>query len=291
MALLIETDIGRDLDDYLAICMLDSWGVKISAISVSPGDPDQLALVAGLRADLGAKWMFGPSVLGRKKKSLGGIHRGLRQENTEPDGWGPLLFAAALVEGPCDLLTIGPVHALSVLLAREAVSFDRVIVQGGFCSYRIHACKNRAPKFDGKETVSTFNLNGCVTGAALLLEAKCKERYFVGKNVCHTVVGRPYKFSGFSSESIGSKLFSIALEKYFRSGKSEKALHDVVAAVCYVDPSIGTWIRGTPYREKNGEWGTELDPAGDLVLVDFDYERFWKMVGFTVPSPIPLVYV
>jgi hypothetical protein len=284
MALLIETDIGRDLDDYLAICMLDSWGVEIAAISVSPGDPDQLALVAGLRAELGAKWKFGPSVLGRKKHSLAGVHTELRQENIEPDGWGPDLFQKESEEYPCDLLTIGPVNAIKDLLTRQDANwlFEKILIQGGFCGYHAHQHKcYQLPKFEGKDTVNTFNLNGCVEGSKLLLNAPCAERRLVGKNVCHTVVGRPDLFSGFLAgrmSNTGARLFQIALAKHFKK-KPEKALHDVVAAACYLNPSIGTWIQGTPYRAKNGEWGTQPDAEGDLVLVDLDYDRFWKLLG------------
>jgi inosine-uridine nucleoside N-ribohydrolase len=282
MTLLVETDIGRDLDDYLAFCYLASVDVQISAVSVSPGDPDQLALVAGLRADLGAKWKFGPSILGRKKKSLAGVHKELRQEVVEPDGWGPDLFQEELEKGPCDLFTIGPVNAMLDLLRRQDVfwKFRKIVIQGGFCSYRVYPCTHRLYKFEGKETVHTFNLNGCVDGAKLLLSVPCDQRFTVGKNVCHTVVGRPDIFSGFLAgrmSNTGAKLFQIALAKHF-SKKPEKALHDVVAAACYVDPSIGTWIRGKLYRAQNGEWGTDPNNPEDYILVDLDYDRFWQMI-------------
>lgn len=280
MKLLIETDIGRDLDDYLAVCFLHSMGVEIAAISVAPGDPDQLALVAGLRADLGATWKFGPSVLGRKKSSLAGVHKTLRQESIAPDGWGPDLFEEELAKEPHDLLVIGPANGMLDLLRRQDSmgGFNKIVVQGGFCSYSLYSPKHRLEKFEGKEVVNTFNLDGCISAAKLLIDVPCAERYFVGKNVCHTVVGSPRIVTGLRSKDIGMQLFQNALLRHF-AAKWEKALHDVVAAACYLDPSIGTWVKGDPYRAVSGKWGTELHPDGSSILVDLDYPRFWNMLG------------
>ena len=44
MDLIVETDLGHDPDDFFAICYLLACGVKIRAVLVTPGDPDQIAL-------------------------------------------------------------------------------------------------------------------------------------------------------------------------------------------------------------------------------------------------------
>jgi hypothetical protein len=286
--LLIETDIGRDLDDYLAICMLDSWGVDIAAISVSPGDHDQLALLGGLRKDLNRDWKIGPSIQGRNKRSLSGVHKGLRLFGITPDGYGPDLFQQELEKGPHDLLTIGPVHGMLQLLLRPNTNwipttsryeFNTIVMQGGFCGYDVYSPEVRLDKFEGKKTVSTFNFNGCPQGAKLLLKVPCRDRYVVGKNVCHTVSGEASMLQKPRPYTPGAKLFWNVMESYFKwHPTSTKALHDVVAAACYVNPEIGTWVFGEPYSERF-EWGTNA--AGrhaDRVLVDLKRDKFWGMV-------------
>lgn len=283
MPLLIETDIGRDLDDYLAICYLAEQEIEIEAISVTPGDPDQIALLAGLRAELGAKWKIGPSLPNRNKHSLAGVHRKLRQDYfVAADGLGKDLFLDALQKQKCDLFVIGPPQCVQQTLEEKPnVEFQRILVQGGFCGYHAHSQKcQRLPKFEGKDEVSTFNLNGCVKGAELLLEARCEQRRFVGKNVCHTVAASMKNIEGFvraHNYRTEAKLFFYAIYARLSKGE-EKKLHDVVAAVCFTNPEIGEWILGTPYR-KEGKWGTYPDPFGDPVLVDINYPAFYDKLG------------
>jgi len=275
--LLIETDIGRDLDDYLAICLLDSWGVDIAAISVSPGDHDQLALLGGLRKDLNKSWKIGPSIKGRNKRSLSGVHKGLRLFGITPDGYGPDLFQNELQKGPHDLLTIGPVHGMLDLLSRPDINFtfNKILIQGGFCSYDLYAPTVRLDKFEGETTVNTFNFDGCPQGTKFLLKMPCQDRYVVGKNVCHTITADPSILEPYPNTP-GAKLFWNAMEHYFKGHPTyTKALHDVVAAACYVKPTIGTWIFGQPYSEKF-EWGTKT--GQDHVLVDLDRDKFWRMI-------------
>ena len=51
--LIIETDIGRDPNDLFALCYLFGAGADIRAITIWPGDPDQVAVVRFLLRQLG----------------------------------------------------------------------------------------------------------------------------------------------------------------------------------------------------------------------------------------------
>lgn len=44
MKLIIETDLGHDPDDFFAICYFIDAGIDIQLITISPGDPDQIAI-------------------------------------------------------------------------------------------------------------------------------------------------------------------------------------------------------------------------------------------------------
>jgi hypothetical protein len=45
--LIVETGLGHDPDDFFTLCYLAAAGVRLRAITVVPGDRDQLADEAG----------------------------------------------------------------------------------------------------------------------------------------------------------------------------------------------------------------------------------------------------
>ena len=51
--IIIETDIGRDGEDFFALCYFFAAGADIKAIVISPGDEDQVAVAKLLL------WEFG----------------------------------------------------------------------------------------------------------------------------------------------------------------------------------------------------------------------------------------
>ena len=71
------------------------------------------------------------------------------------------------------------------------------------------------------------------------------------------------------------ELFLEGMKLYLDKHDSKK-FHDPVAAVCHIHPEIGTWFKGTPYRDK-GKWGIVSGGNSDI-LVDIDREKFWKHI-------------
>lgn len=91
--LIVETDLGHDPDDLFALCYLAAAGVSIRAITVVPGDPDQLPLARLFARVLGVDIPVGASHLAGRKPSSGGVHHRLLgrfgvPRSTEPDGPG-----------------------------------------------------------------------------------------------------------------------------------------------------------------------------------------------------------
>jgi inosine-uridine nucleoside N-ribohydrolase len=131
-------------------------------------------------------------------------------------------------------------------------------------------------KFEGMETVPTFNLNGDVKGAVRFLESATPTR-FVGKNVCHTIVYDREVHDAITATRAKSRAGELLREvmAMYLEGHPEKMFHDPTAAVCHLHPEIGTWVDGTPYRQSGG-WGTRVGRSPHRALADIDRGALWR---------------
>ena len=198
MKLIVETDIGHDLDDFFAICYLFAAGVDIKAILISPGDESQIAVVEFLlkMLDKHQDVAIGVPELGRRKEEPTSIHKALLDKYKFPyyssnaNESSSLIFDILTKNDNMDFFGCGPLKNISMTtISRDILKFDVATMQGGFIGYDIHNLPvPRLLKFEGRVTVSTFNLNGCTKGGLNFLQMNIKERRFVGKNVCHGVI-------------------------------------------------------------------------------------------------------
>lgn len=283
MDLIIETDIGHDPDDYFALCYLAAAGVKIRAILICPGDPDQVAVAKLFCDEVGLDIPIGASKLDRTKLSSGSIHHGLlkkynRRLEAKPDGLGKDIFDDVLRNYPnSELFIIGPVTSIGSWLKENNKSFKRATMQGGFCSYDVMSPSIRIPAFEGKSWMPTFNMNGDRPGALAFLNANIAERRFVGKNVCHTVLYTKEEYRRMEKPRCrAAELFMEGMGMYLERHESKK-FHDPTAAACHLHPEIGKWVCGKVQKIEGG-WGTTLDGDKDLVLGDIDYENLWRRI-------------
>lgn len=284
MDLIVETDIGRDPDDFFALLYLVAAGVHIRAITISPGDKDQVAVAKFLCRELGLDIPIGSAKPDREKSSVGGVHVDVLQKyqwprRLDPDGYGPEILRDTLAKYPgAEWFIIGPLQSIGGYLANAPPTLPkRATMQGGFVGYHLHAPPVRLDKFEGLETIATFNLNGDVKGAQRFL-AEDFPRSFVGKNVCHTMVYDRSVLDRHLDHPPQSRAMELFLEamKLYLEHSPEKMFHDPTAAVCHLHPEIGTWIPGELFREKGG-WGTR--PGGkDQMLVDLDREAVWRHI-------------
>jgi pyrimidine-specific ribonucleoside hydrolase len=281
---IVETDLGHDPDDLFALCYLAAAGASIRAITVVPGDPDQLAVARLFARVLGLDIPVGASHLTGRKPSSGGVHHRLLgrfgiPRAAEPDGPGDEVLASAFDRYPdAELFVIGPCTSTARYLARaDARVPRRLTMQGGFLGYHLFAPSVRLPEFEGKEWVPTFNLNGDRKGAAVLLAAPVPDRRFVGKNVCHTILYDAAVHATMPApppDNPAAELFRLAMNLYLEDHPTKK-WHDPTAAVCHLHPEIGTWVRGRVTKLGSG-WGTVADPAGDHILADIDRDALWE---------------
>jgi inosine-uridine nucleoside N-ribohydrolase len=281
--IIIETDLGHDADDFYAILYLAEIGYEIAAITISPGDPDQIAVAELIRGELGYDFPIGVSKLDRTKYSSWGMYHTMLDrygysKDGKHDGYGPDIIKKIFETDPAtESLVIGPVSSLGRYLeANPTKSFSNITMQGGYCSYDQHSfpCQ-KLEKFTGCPTVSTFNLNGDIKGGLALSNALCSNKRFVGKNVCHTVEYTKDIAAKLQVNSRPTELFKEASDILMEHNETKK-FHDPTAAVCHVHPEIGSWITGQIYRE-SGKWGTRLNGGNqDLILADINYDKLWE---------------
>src|SRR5262249_689172 len=195
MDVIVETDLGHDPDDFFALCYLAAAGVRLRAISVVPGDRDQLAVVRMLVEFLGLDVPVGASKPDSQKSSSGGMHHDLLDRFGFPreaghDGPADEIITETMRRYPgCEFLVIGPCTSTARYLSpRHPRMPAPLTMQGGFLGYDLHAPQVRLPQFEGRTWMPTFNLNGDRRGAEVLLKAAIPERRFIGKNVCHTLL-------------------------------------------------------------------------------------------------------
>lgn len=284
MDLIVETDLGRDPDDFFALCYLHSAGYSIRAILISPGDQDQVAVARGLLKEIGLDIPVGSARHGDQSSS-GGVHMAFLRRygyplRTPSDGDGSTILSDVLATYPdSSLFVCGPVQNVGRYLEKGGVAPGEVTIQGGFVPYHIHPYDvPQVPAFVGKTTVPTFNLNGDPKGGLRLIQSGARVR-MVGKNVCHTIIYDRERH-GFVKQvpptSRAGELFREVMDIYL-DGHSEKKFHDPTAAVCMRHPEIGTWIPGTPYRAA-GAWGTHMNPEGHQCLVDVNRDALWDRI-------------
>lgn len=281
--LIVETDLGHDPDDFFTLCYLAAVGVRLRAITVVPGDRDQLAVARMLVKTLGLDIPVGASKPDSRKCSSGGMHHALLDRLGFPreachDGPGHEVIAATLAGHPnCEFLIIGPCTSTARYLSRpDAVVPRRLSMQGGFLGYHLHAPTVRLSEFEGRTWMPTFNLNGDRRGAEVLLKAAIPEWRFVGKNVCHTLLyDRAFHATMPTADpkSPAQALFMAGMEEYLRTHEVKK-WHDPAAAALHLHPEIGIWVRGRVSKIEGG-WGTVADEGGDLILADVDREALW----------------
>ncbi len=264
MGLIIETDLGRDPDDLFTLIHLIENEINILAITITPGDPDQVAVAKFLNSYYGLDIPIGVSDVNRAKTSSGGVHYKLLEHHNFPktakhDGAGHEIIASEYMGQLDEVLIIGPCTNIGRWITEYNPIIAKATMQGGFLPCEME-------KFRGKEYVPTFNLNGDRKAADIFLNHSIKERRMVGKNVCHGIVLKENIFT--------CGLNKLLADMYFK-GHSEKKMHDPLAAVMHFNPEIGYWVKGKTTRMGSG-WTTDLNNPEDYILESVDESEFWE---------------
>jgi inosine-uridine nucleoside N-ribohydrolase len=301
MNLIIETDIGRDPDDFFCLCYLLASGIDIKAITIFPGDEEQIALTRLICKTAGKDIPIGiPANRKTKKSYCGEFHLSLlekyksyenfhssllsdKKHSIVPDGIGSDIIEETISNHPdCDLLCIGPVTNVAEFLEKSDHIFEKTTFQGGFLPYYLHSPNIRLDKFENVSRANSFNFNQDLDSISKVINSnQLKNKRFVSKNICHSVSYDLSIHKRVVPKCEISILFHSAMSIYLNNHSSKK-FHDPLASVCHVHPEIGQWINGTPKYEEEGKWTTVLDASNNQLLCDLDYEAFWEhIVNFT----------
>jgi len=124
----------------------------------------------------------------------------------------------------------------------------QMVFQGGYSPNSIHPLE----KFKNEQWVQSFNPSGAKKDFNLLLESKdIFLKMYVGKNVCH----------GFTKEILKKEWEpnNKIIKEFWDKLKDNKAMHDVLAAKCLIEPTKYIWERKAPIWNKNKMSTTSTD--------------------------------
>jgi inosine-uridine nucleoside N-ribohydrolase len=276
----------NDPDDFLTLLfLLGHPQANLRAVTLFPGTPQQVGLVRrAVNNWFGRDIPIGAYQLQRETRAVSPWHL---------DAYGPV--APSLDARPggevlleqctedMTLITGAPLKNLGAAMQLEASNGRRLrlreaVIQGGFAGEGIVPRERQLPKFAGRVTCGSFNLNGDPrTALEVQKHSGIHLRRFVSKNVCHGVIydrTLHVLVAERKERSLGLQYIWQGMEHYLKRRPEGKIIHDLVAACCAIDSDIATWAEVELYRER-GEWGARLAPgSGTWIIVDYDHARF-----------------
>jgi len=271
-----------DPDDFLTLLLLaDHPAVRLRAVTVTPGTPDQIGLVRWALQRLGkADLPVGAFDLERDKQCVSAWHYRV-YGNIPPsrDAAPAVEVLLAVCNASTTLITGAPLRNLGAAIRSDrGLTLGRLVAQGGFAGEGVVPPELQLPKFAGMTTCPSYNLNGDPSAALLALAYPgIGVRRFVSKNVCHGVsYDRELHARIALVRDARPSLAMIwqGMDAYLRKHPAGKKFHDPLAACCAIDEQIGTWAEVELYRDAGG-WGSRLAiGTGTWIIVAHDQERF-----------------
>lgn len=283
-----------DPDDMMALCFLTSHpGADLKAVTITPGSRAQVAVARRILelTDHGHV-PIGVRSADYEKDCVSAFHYKVLGDlvGEDADGLGHEVLAKVFKEFPeATIVTGAALHNLRLFLTENSeLSIGQWVGQGGFAGDSVVEPEHRLEKFIGRETCPTFNFNGDVTGAYLMLTSpQVKKRRLVSKNVCH---GLPYdqdmhdKMEPFKDKSLGLQLIYKSMDIYLGKKPRGKLFHDPLAACCAIEPDCCEYKEVELYRDR-GQWGSRLMPgSGTWISVSLDKDRFFEVLTTTQSS-------
>lgn len=269
-----------DPDDALTLCLLaDHPAVNLLAVTITPGSKEQVAVVNKILSLFDKKIPVGAGNIEHPKQCVSEFHyKWLGNLNRE---WAPeagkLIYEIVQDYPGLTVMTGGPLKNIKACLEKASFRLDEIVVQGGFAGDNVVAEEDRLEKFKGKITCPTFNLNGDVPGAKLVIATdRIGKKFFVSKNVCHGVCydnDFHERLRADKNRKLSNKIIWDVMDKYHTRSK---LLHDPLAAACLIDRNVCQFTEVELYREK-GEWGSKAQTGTNLFIsTKVDKEKFYS---------------
>jgi hypothetical protein len=236
---LVHTDFGHDPDDAIALAYLIEHRLIPNIIGITPGHFQQEVAMTGFLNCYDETSYFADIKLYKSNIVEYNPSFNIGKHYIFNSGRKYLFFP------PYDMkvdkaLIIGPAKNIGNRLECEELYF-----QGGYSPNSIKPLE----KFRGLDAVQSFNPNGAIADFLLLRDStKIKRKYYIGKNVCH----------GFTKRDL-VKIWqpkNPTICKFFDELKDDKAMHDVLAAILFMNKDLGIWSQEKPVRIA-GKYTTE----------------------------------
>ena len=288
-----------DPDDFMTLLWLaDHPRVELAGVVVTPGSRDQCQLVRwGLdlcgRQDVPVGALHGPgwwaSADGQKLR-VSGFHykvygAAIREHAVGEVSSGPALLAR-LIAAADTTVVVGSAPKNIGRAFREfpELTLDCWVQQGGFAGDNLVAAA--LEKFRGKLTCPSFNPGGAPKETLELLESpRIARRLFVSKNVCHGVQWHAELQAGLKRRLAGTAVRTglatmiAALDRYLEDRGVAKAMHDLVAAACAIDPAVCEFAGVEIYRQRGEGGARAAEGTRTAISIGFDEARFVEVLA------------
>lgn len=257
MSFLLSTDLGHDPDDAIAISFLCENGYIPHELVLHPGYHEQIDIASRIYNQYS---LFGipPTSCTKANCESGkynpGKHSIFLQKLVHKFARVPinnnLVVDRALIIGPA--LGLGNIEC------------NQLFMQGGYSPNSIEPLE----KFKGMTSVPSFNPNGAKKDFNEIVESKkIKEKYFIGKNVCHGFTKAKLKEVWQPQETHEFYPVTSLVKTFWDKLEDEKAMYDVLAAMLFVNKDLGIWEQAKP------TWD-----SGKLTTVQTD-EEIYTLIG------------
>jgi len=284
-----------DPDDVLTLLFLASHpAVELRAVTITPGNEEQVALVRWLLQQLGLTHIrLGAQAWpANAKKPVPLTARFYQNFGRAPTGEPLCERADKVLLDCCDesttLVTGAPLHNLGDALLMTSFHLGRWVAQGGFAGEGVVPREQQMDKFKGKEVCPTWNFGGNIAAAQAALETTAISRKLcVSKNVCHSVVydegwhralGNAAKVAERhrpdGRRAVALRMMHDTMDQYLRDKPGGKKLHDPLALAVAINESVCTLAEVKLYAQK-GQWGSKLCPGSNTwISVSYDAAKF-----------------
>lgn len=290
----------NDPDDYMMLLFLMSYpSINITGITVYPGTPEQVGLIRSTLKLFGMKVPIGASDI----KDRGCYSRDKYQVRDNPEisdihkrfiDFGPedsdLYSSECLYNSnqlDAEILCGAPLTNIAQYIniyKHTKLNKLPLTVQGGFAGDNI--ATPLVKRFREKGNVwRTFNLNGDVNSADIVLKSdvfECKS--FISKNIthaCHYTKQTHKDLEPYIKSNTPLEFLHRCMGKYLET-RNRKAFHDVLAAVCMIEPRVAEWREIQLYhKEKDGNvyWGSYISPdSNTYITIDYDKEMYFRFL-------------
>ena len=239
LPIILDTDIGNDPDDLLALAMIlhrhDLYDLK-AVITTGKSVRLRANFVKHLCALSGEDIPIGVGAELESLKAPTDIHKDffekygadLSADNTCPNAEDVL---QEHLSPDVTLITIGPLSTLADFIKaypdQLANNSLRVLSMGGFVSRK------------SKKFVKEYNFGSDLEATKLILKSGL-EHICVTKNICNGIVVKKEDFENIETESCPVRKFAFSLMKEWFNGRFEKTLYDPFTVAIAINPEIIT---------------------------------------------------